>query len=176
MIDAGRRKMALRTPADGVVPIDPGYEHVAVQLISDAGQRWCEVRVDYFDHPREAYLLLSDISDLMQESGLPFQAAVESALRTFQELLASSRSLGREQEIGLFGELLFLASCLSSVGTAKGLDSWKGFAANEHDFVFEGVDFRDQDHFNRTPASSDRQRRTTSTARRVGSCGCCRFN
>jgi hypothetical protein len=141
VIDAGRRKMALRTPADGVVPIDAGYEHVAVRLITDTGQRWCEVQVDFFDHPREAYLLLSDIADLMQESGVPFQTAVESALRTFEELLASSRSLGREQEIGLYGELIFLASCLGSMGTAEALDAWKGFAANEHDFVFAGVTF-----------------------------------
>jgi hypothetical protein len=141
VINPSRRTMALSTPADGIVPTDPAYEHVAVRLISDMGHRWCEVRVDYFDHPREAYLLLSDIADLMQESAVPFQTAVVSALRTFQELLASSRSLGREQEIGLYGELLFLASCLGSMDTAEALDAWKGFAANEHDFVFEGVTF-----------------------------------
>jgi hypothetical protein len=141
VIDAGSRRMALHTPAHGLTPVDPGYEHVAVRLITDAGRRWCEVRVDCFDHPREAYLLLSDIADLLQESGVPFQSAVESALRTFQELLASSRSLGREQEIGLYGELLFLADCLRSMDHADALDAWKGFAANEHDFVFDGASF-----------------------------------
>jgi hypothetical protein len=141
VIDAGGRTMALHTPAGGVVPADPGYEHVAVNLITDAGRRWCEVRIDYYDHPREAYLLLSDICDLLQESKVRFQVAVESALRTFQELLASNRSLGREQEIGLFGELLFLAGCLESVDHAEALDAWKGFGANEHDFVFAAVSF-----------------------------------
>ena len=141
MINAGRRRMTLRTPAEGVIPVDPTYEHVSVRLVSDMGQRWCEVRVDYFDHPREAYLLLSDIADLIQESGVPFQTAVECALRIFQELLASSQSLGREQEIGLYGELLFLASCLASMDVADVLDAWKGFAPNEHDFVFEGMSF-----------------------------------
>jgi len=140
-INPSSREMALRTPAGGFVPTDPAYEHVAVRLVSDMGRRWCEVRVDYFDHPREAYLLLSDISDLMQESGLHFQTAVESALRTFQELLTSSRSLGREQEIGLYGELLFLADCITSMGTTEAIDAWKGFAANEHDFVLGAATF-----------------------------------
>jgi hypothetical protein len=135
-MDPLNRRIALRT-VSGDRPMRPiDLENVALRLVSEGSTRWYEVSVEYGQHPHESYLFLSDISDLLQQEGLPFELAVESAISTFEEILARSRSLSREKQIGLFGELLFLASCVDATSIEDAVLAWKGYAPNEHDFVF----------------------------------------
>lgn len=141
VIDPPSLQMALRTPHTGAELNLADFEHFDARVVSDGGVLWCEVLIDYRGHGHEAYLLLSDIADMIQQSGLSCQAAVKSALRTFEEILAHTRSLSPEKQIGLYGELLFLESCLKYLPPDKATQAWKGFAPHEHDFVFEGACF-----------------------------------
>ncbi|WP_250036413.1 PD-(D/E)XK motif protein [Paractinoplanes maris] len=141
-IDPPRREMALRTPHDGQEPPDLSlYEYVEARVVRDEGAEWTELLIRYGDSEYEAYLLLSDIADLIQQDGLPFGAAVRSSLTTFGDLLTRVGSLSAEKQTGLYGEMLFLESCIREVGPGAAVPAWKGFARNEHDFVFPGACF-----------------------------------
>lgn len=136
IVDPERRKISLRTPYDGRVVPALDLENVDLRAVSVDGGRWYELTIDYTEHPYESYLFLSDITDLIQQDNVPFEAAVTSAVATFEQILAHSRSLSREKQIGLFGELMFLLSCIRTTTVREALSAWKGFAPNEHDFVF----------------------------------------
>lgn len=130
-----QRRIALRTPHDGRPAPRLDLEYVQLKVVHVDGERWYELSIEYTIHPHESYLLISDITDLLQQDGVSFEIAVVSAVATFEQILAHSRSLSREKQIGLFGELLFLLSCIRATSVAQGIDAWKGFAPNEHDFV-----------------------------------------
>jgi Putative PD-(D/E)XK family member, (DUF4420) len=134
--DPQRHRIALRTPYDGGPLPTLDLEYVELRVISENETRWYELGVEYSQHPHESYLFLSDISDLLQQESCPFDVAVESVVSTFDELLAHSRSLSREKQVGLFGELLFLISCIRATTVDDAVSAWKGFTGNEHDFVF----------------------------------------
>jgi len=134
--------MALRTPkSKSAAPDLAEFQHVNARVVSEHGIHWCEVVVNYHDHGHEAYLLLSDIADMIQQNDLSFDAAVRSALSTFEALLTRSGSLSAERQVGLYGELLFLASCIGSLPPDIVISAWKGHGGHEHDFVFDGACF-----------------------------------
>ncbi|WP_433303533.1 PD-(D/E)XK motif protein [Actinoplanes sp. CA-030573] len=140
--DPPRRRMALRTPHDGQEPPDLSvYEHVEARIVTDGGAPWTELLIRYGDSEYEAYLLLSDVADLIQQDGLPFAAAARSSLATFGDLLTRAGALSAERQTGLYGEMLFLESCIGAVGPEAAVQAWKGYAPNEHDFVFPGACF-----------------------------------
>lgn len=136
VIDPDRRRIALRTAYDGRPMPSLDMEFITLQVIVADQQRWYEIQIEYLQHPRESYLFLSDVSDLLQQEGLKFDTAVEAAVSTFEQILAHSRSLSREKQVGLFGELMFLQHCVQETSVSTAIASWKGCAENEHDFVF----------------------------------------
>ncbi|MBX7452226.1 PD-(D/E)XK motif protein [Mycolicibacterium sp. 3033] len=136
VVDPAQRRIALRTTHDGRPAPALDLEHIHLNVVHVDGDRWYELSIEYAGHPHESYLLISDITDLLQQEGVTFEVAVVSAVATFEQMLAHSRSLSREKQIGLFGELLFLIGCIRAISVQEGINSWKGFAPNEHDFVF----------------------------------------
>jgi hypothetical protein len=62
------------------------------------------------------------------------------ALDALRELLAGRGMLTEEQETGLFGELLVLRHLLRQLSAADALASWRGPAAEEHDFALPDAD------------------------------------
>ncbi|WBB96396.1 PD-(D/E)XK motif protein [Solwaraspora sp. WMMA2059] len=84
---------------------------------------------------------MSDVADLIQLNNLSFSAATLSALNTFEDLFARNGILGLEKQVGLFGELLFLESCLKTITPDAAIAAWKGCDGNEHDFVIAGACF-----------------------------------
>jgi Putative PD-(D/E)XK family member, (DUF4420) len=142
LFDPPRHEMTLRIPrGDEDLPDVTGYEHVEARVAITGGEAWSEISIRYGMNGHEAYLLLSDIADMIQQNHVPFPTAVLSALRTFQDLLATAGTLSAEKQTGLYGELLFLEACLSTVPTEAAIGAWKGSAPNEHDFVFPDVCF-----------------------------------
>jgi len=152
VVDPEHRRIALRAVYDGRSLLALDLEYIDLQVISENQERWYEVGIEYAQHPHESYLFLSDISDLLQQEGCTFDVAVESAVATFEQILAHSRSLSRQEEIGLFGDLIFLLSCIQTTTVDEAIAAWKGFERNEHDFVF--------------PSGAFEIKTTTSEARR----------
>jgi hypothetical protein len=142
IVDPSRRQLTLRTPQDrGGTPDLADFEHVAARTVAADGRRWFELIVDYGEQGHEAYLLIGDAADMIQQNGMRFEAAVRAALSTFEDLLTRASALSTEKQTGLYGELLFLESLLTCVPPDAAVEAWKGFAPNEHDFVLPGVCF-----------------------------------
>jgi hypothetical protein len=64
---------------------------------------------------------------------LGFDEAVSDAITSFRAVLQGLGQLSEQEEIGLVGELLVLRYLVSTRGD-DALSSWRGFAAEEHDF------------------------------------------
>lgn len=139
VIDPSMQRMALRTPLQGSPPELGEFEHIRARSVSADGRPWSELMVDYGDHAHETYLLLSDVADMIQQNGLSFDVAVRSTLTMFEDLLSRTSGLSPEQQTGLYGELLFLGSCLRQMPHDAAVASWRGALAHEHDFVFPGL-------------------------------------
>jgi hypothetical protein len=135
--DPPRREMSLSTPHQGQDGPDlTAFEHVHARVVREDGLPSDRLTVHYGNNGHEAYLLLSDIADMIQQYEVPFAAAVRSALATFGDLLTRAGGLSPERQTGLYGELLFLEACLQQANAAPAVEAWKGFAPSEHDFVF----------------------------------------
>ncbi|BBX12137.1 hypothetical protein MNVM_12180 [Mycobacterium novum] len=136
VVDPERRRIALQSPYDGLPVPALDLEYAELKAVSTGGTQWYELSIQYARHPHESYLFLSDIADLIQQEGCSFEEATMSAVATFEQILAHSRSLSRERQIGLFGELIFLLSCIQATTAGESIAAWKGYAPHEHDFVF----------------------------------------
>lgn len=141
IIDPLRRQMALRTQARGSELDVSDFEYVHTRLVSADGLAWREVVIEYGEHGHEAYLLLGDVADMIQQNGVALEVAVRAALTTFEGLLARAGRLGAERQTGLYGELLFLECCLRIMPADEAIQAWKGCGQHEHDFVLPNVCF-----------------------------------
>ena len=142
IIEPGPRRIVLRTPRRAGDTVDvTGFEYVTTRTVAAEGTTWSELVVDHGGQGVEAYLLVSDVADLIQLRGLSFGKAVRVATTTFQDLLSNARGLPPEKQTGLYGELLFVESCAETMSPAQALDAWHGYTRHEHDFVFPGSCF-----------------------------------
>jgi hypothetical protein len=88
----------------------------------------------------DAYPILCAIADRAQLDGRGFATAVTETVRTLARLLERGRSLSRERELGLHGELLVLLGACRRFGPATAVASWRGPHSEEHDFAIDGLD------------------------------------
>ena len=121
-----------RQPPDEVPPT--GLEHLTAHTVHHDGQRMIEIAVT---DPRlfvDAYPLLCAVADRVQLDQQTLTAALAETLRRLGHLLQTENVLSQEKEIGLVGELLFLAGIAHVVGPDAALTAWRGRQAEEHDF------------------------------------------
>jgi hypothetical protein len=142
VFDPAHREICLRTPRGaGALPDLADFANADARVLYEHGSVWYELTIRYDEHAYEAYLLAGDITDMIQYNGLPFDTAVLAALRLFQDLLARPGALSAEAEAGLYGELLFLESCLAVMPAPDAVAAWLGHESSEHDFALPGVCF-----------------------------------
>ncbi|WP_333473497.1 PD-(D/E)XK motif protein [Lolliginicoccus lacisalsi] len=101
-----------------------------------------------------AYSFLSSVADEVQIEKAPIAVAVSTAVRRFRQLLENRQALTTQQEVGLFGELLFLSHLIHTVGVGSAYDSWIGFDSEEHDFAMQAL------HAEIKTTTSERRRHT----------------
>jgi len=129
------RRLVLRTPlARQPIPDLSAYQHISAETIYWNDGRWCELRIEG-EMIADAYPVLCSIADRIQLQSLDFSTAVVGALSSLRELLAGAQRLTEQQEIGLFGELLFLKHLLGKKVTAEAVASWRGPEGEEHDMA-----------------------------------------
>ncbi|RZT77198.1 putative PD-(D/E)XK family protein DUF4420 [Micromonospora violae] len=88
----------------------------------------------------DAYPILCAIADRAQLDGKGFGVAVTETLRLLTRLMGHSRSISREHELGLCGELLTLIGACRRLGPQAAVSSWRGPHGEEHDFAIGDVD------------------------------------
>ena len=107
-------------------------------IVSD-GTELAELTVQASDNAYAAYGLLASIADDLQIEKQPLSASVATAVLRHRSMLITRGALTLEQEIGLFGELLFLEFLIDAIGAEPAVLAWHGPVSEEHDFIFDAV-------------------------------------
>ncbi|MCI4064498.1 PD-(D/E)XK motif protein [Micromonospora sp. R77] len=88
----------------------------------------------------DAYPVLCAIADRAQLDGNGFGVAVTDTLRLLIRLTERNRSISRDREVGLVGELLTLIGACKRLGPQAAVSAWRGPHGEEHDFAIEDLD------------------------------------
>lgn len=139
LIDPATERIRLRVPPESGAPDVTAFDRITFDVVQELGEddEWFELTIDATENHHEAYLVIAAIVDLVV-NGTSFTDAVADGLRSFQELLLRKRRLTDEQQIGLFGELLFLEHAITHVTAPNVVNAWAGADREEHDFLFDG--------------------------------------
>ena len=116
------------------------YRFINQRQFTDQEGTWNVLGVTWAHSSSEAYLFLCDVIDRVQLRGESLATATEVVLLGVGSLLRRHASLTRDEEVGLFGELLILNHILSSTSPTLALMAWKGPDSEEHDFALEHLD------------------------------------
>lgn len=135
MVDPEHERISIRVPWEGdEFPDLSGYRHLSGGHVSSGGTSWFEFAVTGDEYLLDAYPILCAVADRVQLEHLGVSAAVAQVLDSYHELLGSIGRLSDDQEVGLYGELLVLEHLTSVLGEEPAVQSWRGPAAEEHDF------------------------------------------
>ncbi|MEI8410592.1 MULTISPECIES: PD-(D/E)XK motif protein [unclassified Kribbella] len=124
---------------------DPGPDLLTRANLSygasyESGKTWHCLDVILDGNLVEVYPVLCTVADRVQLSGEPFAAAVQSVLSGLSDILAGRKGLSREEQVGLFGELVVVLSLARQLGVSDALAAWRGPSSEEHDFGLQHVD------------------------------------
>lgn len=134
VVDPENDRISVRVEvADGVGVTPSSYRRISTRNVIAEGRRWAECSIDGFSVALEGYPVLCAVVERMQNEALGFDDAVSDAVASFRAVLQGIGQLSEQEEIGLVGELLALNHLISTRGD-EALSSWRGFAAEEHDF------------------------------------------
>ena len=134
VIEATTSSIAVRVPFDGDEVDVAGYEKLSSDLVNDEGVEWQQLTVRLDDNIDDVYPILTGIADRVQLLREPFHVAVREILDALEAILRLKSRLSREQQVGMWGELLVLLSLSKAAGPATAIGAWRGAADEEHDF------------------------------------------
>ncbi len=141
IVPGERRLSLLVEPTDNIPGPDlSGFANIKYGFVDAAGTMWHSLDARYKDNLAEIYPILCSIADRIQVDKESFAHAVTSALSGVEQILAGRAGMSREKQIGLFGELVALASMASAKGAAHALKAWRGANDEEHDFGLKATD------------------------------------
>jgi hypothetical protein len=126
---------------DDSSPDATGLRNLESLRITDGSNHWNCLRITWAHTPIESYAFACLVVDRVQDQGDSLATATDVALAGIRDLLRKERALTREQEVGLFGELLVVDALTTQYGIRVGMDSWIGAHNEEHDFGLPRNDF-----------------------------------
>lgn len=153
-LDPAVGRLTLVTPYETPEPDVAKFRHIDFTASVSGDEELAELSVRVEGGVHNAYGLLASIADGVQIDGLPLAVAVAAGLAHHRNMLASRGTLNVEQEVGLFGELVFVEYLLNRMGASATVAAWQGPLSEEHDFVFD--DF----HVEVKTTSTERRRHT----------------
>jgi hypothetical protein len=140
-VDPQRMRIGLRGPARAnEVPAPSRRERVAIQLLHHKGQRMVEIAISDARLFEDAYPILCSVADRVQIDKLSLSDALTRTLRHLGHLLEPEGGLPQDLEISLLGELAILIGAIRAYSPAAGVQAWRGWDREEHDFDLMGCD------------------------------------
>ncbi len=133
-LDPGNAAIAIRVPASGAEPDLVGFRNLTFDSLLEGTDVRHQLSVVVDDNIEEAYAWLCSVLDRVQLAGEPFAEAIETAVDSLEGLVALRRGLTRDQQVGLFGELIVLAALADGYSPSVALSAWRGPLGEEHDF------------------------------------------
>lgn len=138
-LDPKNRLITLVTDYSTPEPDVAKLKNVAFNAVILDGAEFAELAVRVEGNVHGAYALLATITDELQVEKLPLAVAVAAGVARHRNVLEGRGALTTEQEVGLFGELLFLEFLVHHIGAGPAVSAWQGPLSEEHDFTFDTV-------------------------------------
>lgn len=149
-------------PKNGLITLVTAYEtpepdvaklkNVVFNAVTSGDDEFAELTVHVEGSVHGAYGLLATVADELQVDKMPLAAAVAAGVARHRNVIASRGAMTTEQEVGLFGELLFLEYLIQQLGAGPAVAAWQGPLSEEHDFTFHSC------HIEVKTTSSERRR------------------
>ena len=140
-VDAQARRIGLRTPVElPKAPLPSPLSSVLVETKNISGSSVMEISCSLEPLFQQFYAVLVDIADRIELKHLPPDAAMQEALRDWAELLKEAIVLSSEAQLGLMGELWFLARLVQRQGPSAA-HAWVGPQGEPHDFRLAALEF-----------------------------------
>lgn len=142
VVEPLQERIAIRGPwkIEGEMPILTQYRYFDSQTGTSQRGDWIEFGVTGRHVLRDAYPLLVEVANQMQQNGENMGNAVGQVLFSYRELLSTLGRLTDQQEIGLFGELLVAEALIPQIGELETMNAWRGAEWEEHDYGLEHCD------------------------------------
>jgi hypothetical protein len=123
------------------VPDTTGLRNLSSLQLADGSDNWNCLRLVWSHTPIESYSFACLVVDRVQGQAESLATATDVALAGIRDLMRKERALTREQEVGLFGELLVFDLLTDQFGVSDAMDAWIGPHSEEHDFGLSNNDF-----------------------------------
>lgn len=114
--------------------------NLAYGVSYEGGKGWHCLDVVVDGNLTEIYPVLCAIADRIQLVHESFAFAVEAVLEGLSDVLAGRSGLSREEQVGLFGELVVLLSLARHLSATDAVAAWRGPDREEHDFGLAQLD------------------------------------
>ncbi len=150
--DPPGKKITLVTDYQTPEPDLAQLQNITYQPMCIDGRDVALITVRTSHGPHGPYGLLASIADQLQLTKSPLTAAVANGVKQFKDILAARVGLTPQEEIGLFGELIFLEFLMKTIGSGPATAAWQGPHSEEHDFSFPEIDLEVK-----TTSSEDRR-------------------
>lgn len=133
----------LRIPVNQGEKIPPiPYSELSAEIVKDDTGLVLELSTKNQELFPEFHKFAEIIAENYEKPGQTAFGAIEIAIQKLKDLTSLRKFLSKEQQLGLYGELLFLRSLLHVVGPA-GVIGWTGRnieIPDRHDFRFKDID------------------------------------
>lgn len=140
-IDPGRGVIGVRTPFTGDADVNfSRYRHLRLTHTQPGGVPSTDFEVVGREFMQAAYPVLTAVADMVQLEQRGLVEAITSVLDRYHEILSGLGWLSREEETGLFGELLVLELLTDTIGFEAAVAAWRGPLSEEHDFDLRRYD------------------------------------
>ncbi|WP_082960588.1 MULTISPECIES: PD-(D/E)XK motif protein [unclassified Mycobacterium] len=139
-IDPVSRCITLSTGYQTPEPDLTMLKNISFEAVTAGDEDLAEITVRVAGNVHGAYGLLATIADGLQIAKAPLAVAVSASVSRYKDVLAARTGLTAHEQVGLFGELLFLEFLIcGSGGAGPAVSAWQGPLSEEHDFVFDEV-------------------------------------
>jgi Putative PD-(D/E)XK family member, (DUF4420) len=125
-VDPGAGHITLVTEYQTPEPDLAKLKNVSFQAVSAGDRELAEITVRVEGNVHGAYGLLTTIADELQIEKAPLAAGVATSVARYKGVLAARGSLTIQEEVGLFGELLFVDFLVRTIGAGPAVAAWQG--------------------------------------------------
>ncbi len=132
--------ISLLVAGDTTQPQIQGLRNISQTFQDRDGTTWNSLEIAFSRSAHDCYLFACRVADQIQLRNEHLAEAVDSVLGGWRDILRREVALSREQEVGLFGELLVLYSLIRALGPEVAIASWIGPTSEEHDFGLAQAD------------------------------------
>lgn len=138
------QELFIRIPVERETTIPPTpFSEISLSIVSDDSGLVMQISTNTVSLFSEFHRFAEIVTEIYEQPNQTAYGAFNLAIQKWQELISSKSILTKDQQVGLYGELLFLNSLIKTHGPEV-IVAWTGRSSDipdRHDFRFNSIDF-----------------------------------